>query len=203
MFRAMSLLCRGNIEAAESGLSRSMELDPLSSAIQSFAGKTFTWARQYDAALAQFQRVNRFDPNFALNHERLAQLYALLGRYDEAAEEETNARVLSGEKPQEVVAKMTALRQAAASRGANGYWQTELLLSNEAEQPPEGYSRPFGLAMIYAHLGKNEEALSNLESAYNSRDTQMTELAVEPNFDAVRADPRFTDLERRVGLLRQ
>lgn len=28
----------------------------------------------------------------------------------------------------------------------------------------------------------------------------MTELAVEPQFDTLRADPRFTDLGRRVGV---
>ncbi|MBV9267332.1 MAG: winged helix-turn-helix domain-containing protein [Acidobacteriaceae bacterium] len=178
-----------------------MELDPLSPGIQSFAGKTFLWARHYQEAIAQYQRVNHFGANFAVNHQRLACLYALLGKFEDAVAEETKARVLSGEKAEDVVAGMNRVRQAAAAAGATGYWSAELKLSEEPRQPPEGYSLPYGRAMVYAHLGKTQEALANLERAYRDRETQMTELAVEPNFDALRADSRFIELERRMGLV--
>jgi F0F1-type ATP synthase beta subunit len=45
------------------------------------------------------------------------------------------------------------------------------------------------------------KAFANLEIAYAARDTQMTELGIYPEFDPLRSDPRFTDLERRVGIL--
>lgn len=125
-----------------------MQLDPLSTGVQSFSGRTFVWARRYSDAVAQFQRANQLDPNFALNHERLAQLNALLGKYDEAIREEMNARLLSGEKPQDVVADMSMLRRAVAARGTPGYWETELHLQAGEQQPPEAYSRPFGLALV-------------------------------------------------------
>ena len=78
----------GHHEEAIAEMRRAMDLDPLSPHIQSFAGVTFKWARRYDDSLAQFQKVNQIDPKFPLNHERLAQLYAILGRYDEAITEE-------------------------------------------------------------------------------------------------------------------
>ncbi len=190
----------GRHDEAIAEMRRAMELDPLSRSIQSFAGKTFLWARRYQEALAQYQVANRLDANFALNHERLACLYALLGKFEDAAAEETKARVLSGEEPAAVVAEMNRVRQAVAAHGAHGYWSAELQLSEQPRQPPEGYSLPYGRAMVYAHLGQADEALANLERAYQDRETQMTELAVEPNFDALRVNPRFVELERRIGL---
>ena len=190
----------GRHDEAIAEMRKAMELDPLSRSIQSFGGKTFLWARHYQEAVKQYQAVNRLDPNFALNHQRLACLYALLGKFEDAVAEETKARVLSGAKAEDVVASMSQVRQAVVAAGAMGYWSAELKLSEGPMQPPEGYSLPYGRAMVYAHLGKIDEALANLERAYLDRETQMTELAVEPNFDALRADPRFIDLGRRIGL---
>ena len=50
-------------------------------------------------------------------------------------------------------------------------------------------------------LGEKAEAFERLENALAERDTQITELAIEPQFDALRSDARFADLERRIGLL--
>jgi len=85
-------------------------LDPLSLPIQSFLGRTFIWARKYDEAEAQFRKTNQLNANFAINHERLSHLYASIGKYEEAIEEETRARILSGENPKSAVAKGEQLR---------------------------------------------------------------------------------------------
>jgi tetratricopeptide (TPR) repeat protein len=191
----------GHHEEAIAEIRKAMELDPLSPHIQSFAGVTFKWARRYNDSLAQFQKVNQLDPNFPLNHVRLAQLSALLGRYDEAISEETKARLLAGEEPQSVFAKMNTMKRKLATKGEHGYWEEQLQFARDQHNPPEAYIRPYGLAIIYAHLGEKAKAFENLENALAERDTQITELAIEPQFDALRSDARFTDLERRIGLL--
>ena len=190
----------GHHEEAIAEMRKAMELDPLSPHIQSFAGVTFKWARRYDDSLAQFQKVNQMDPNFPLNHERLAQLYAILGKYEEAITEETKARLLAGEKRQDVLAKMSALQRELTAKGERGYWEEQLQLARDRQSPPEAYFRPYGLAIIYAHLGEKGKAFENLENALAERDTQMTELAIEPQFDVLRSDARFAELERRIGL---
>ena len=191
----------GHHEEAVAEMRKAMELDPLSPRLQSFAGITLKWARRYDDSLAQFQKADQLDPNFPLNHERLAQLYAILGRYEEAVTEETKARLLVGEKPQDVLAKMSTLQRELATNGERGYWKQQLQFAQDRQNPPEAYARPYGLAIIYAHLGENAKAFENLEHALAERDTQITELAIEPQFDPLRSDPRFADLERRIGLL--
>ena len=193
----------GRHQEAIAEMRKAMELDPLSIRIQSFAGRTFTWARRYDEAITQYRKVSQLDPNFTLNHERLAQVCALLERYDDAVEEETKARMLAGEGPERVLASMKMLRQMLSSRGSQGYWEGELRLAQSEQDPPEGYARPYGLAEVYAHLGDKDKAFDNLEIAFTERDTQMDELGVEPHFDPLRSDPRFVDLERRVGILGQ
>jgi len=190
----------GHHEEAMAEMRRAMELDPLSPRIQSFAGVTFKWARRYDDSLAQFQKVNQMEPTFSLNHERLAQLYAILGRYDDAITEETKARFLVGEKPEDVLARMNTLKREFAARGERGYWEEHLQFARDQNNPPEAYVRPYGLAIIYAHLGEKAKAFENLERALAERDTQITELVIEPQFETLRPDARFADLARRIAL---
>ena len=144
----------GHHEEAIAEMRRAMELDPLSPHIQSFAGVTFKWARRYNDSLAQFQKVNQTDPNFPLNHERLAQLYAFLGRYDEAIIEERKARLLAGEKPPDVLAQMDTLKRELATKGERGYWKEQLQFASVPQNPPEAYVRPYGLAIILRPHGR-------------------------------------------------
>ena len=56
------------------------------------------------------------------------------------------------------------------------------------------------LAVLYAALGRREQAFTFLEKGFAARDAQLQFLAVDPAFDSLRDDPRFADLLRRVGL---
>ncbi len=62
------------------------------------------------------------------------------------------------------------------------------------------YVSPFNLGVLYVGLGDKEAAFQSLERAYAEHDLQMVTLKVEPPYDALRSDPRFADLLRRVGL---
>jgi hypothetical protein len=56
------------------------------------------------------------------------------------------------------------------------------------------------LPVLYAALGKREEAFASFEKAYLAHDQQLQYLGIEPAFDSLRSDTRFKDLMRRVGL---
>jgi len=56
------------------------------------------------------------------------------------------------------------------------------------------------VAVIYAGLGEKELVLNWLERAYDEHSTLFLKLKADPKLDLVHADPRFTNLLRRVGL---
>ncbi len=60
---------------------------------------------------------------------------------------------------------------------------------------------PFETALIYIGLGEHEKAFAWLEKAYDERAWQLGFLKVEPIFEPLRPDSRFTDLMRRVNLI--
>ena len=62
------------------------------------------------------------------------------------------------------------------------------------------YVPPTDLAMVYGSLGQKDEAILWLNKAYDDRSTRMIWLKVDPGFDSLRSDPRFTRLLDKVGL---
>jgi TolB-like protein/DNA-binding winged helix-turn-helix (wHTH) protein/Tfp pilus assembly protein PilF len=181
-------------------MQKAVAIDPFSAPVQSFLGRTYIWARQYDKAQAQFRKCAEMFPGFAIDHERLAQLLAFLGKFEDAIAEDTRARLLSGEEEHSVLQKEAALRHAWTSGGSRGYWEQLLEFTQLPVNPPETYNSPFGTAILYAQLGEKSKALDSLERAFDQRSLSMTELAIEPSFDPLRPDPRFQALLHRLTL---
>ncbi len=181
-------------------MQKAVAIDPFSAPVQSFLGRTYIWARQYDKALAQFRKSEEMFPGFAIDHERLAQLLAFLGKFEDAIDEDTKARLLAGEDVSSAEQKRAALRHAWTTGGSHGYWKQVLDFMQLPGNPPEDYNSPFGTAILYAQLGEKTKALDSLEKAFEQRSLSMTEIAIEPAFDPIRTAPRFQTLLRRVGL---
>ena len=57
------------------------------------------------------------------------------------------------------------------------------------------------IAYIYAALDEKDRSFEWLEKAYNERNSSMLWLNQDPRLDNLHADPRFTSLQRRMGLL--
>jgi tetratricopeptide (TPR) repeat protein len=181
-------------------MQKAIALDPLSPPVQAFLIRTYTWARSYDDARAQFAKTMEVAPNMPLLHERAAHLFTYTGDLKKAIVEDAQARLLSGERAEQVIADRDQQMNALRQRGAQGYWQAQLDLSREKFHPPEAFVSPFGLAVIYSRLGSKDLALSALQEAYERRDVQLTEMQVEPAFDVLRDDPRFRTLLTHIGL---
>ena len=64
------------------------------------------------------------------------------------------------------------------------------------------YVSPVELAVLHVGLDDQDKAMSSLEKAYGTQDSQLQYLRVEPHFDSLRSDPRFAGLLQRVGLQR-
>ena len=55
------------------------------------------------------------------------------------------------------------------------------------------------MAGIYTRLGEKEKALEWLEKAYEKRAGALATLNTKPTWDALRGEPRFQDLLKRMN----
>jgi hypothetical protein len=90
-----------------------------------------------------------------------------------------------------------ALRDAFKTGGINAYLRKHIEIL-EAESKHK-YISPYFIASDYALLGDKERVFEWLEKAYADRSSWLVELRVDPVWDVVRSDPRYTDLLRRIG----
>jgi hypothetical protein len=56
------------------------------------------------------------------------------------------------------------------------------------------------IAAVYVALGEKDEAFKWLERGYADHGGGFHAIAVRPEFRALRSDPRFRDIVRRIGL---
>jgi hypothetical protein len=74
------------------------------------------------------------------------------------------------------------------------------ILRELEERSTHRYISPYLIALVQIGLGERDRALASLERGYTSRDQWMMYLRVDPGWDDLRSDPRFKDLQQRVGL---
>lgn len=156
-------------------------------------GIPFYYARRYDEAIAQFRKALQMDPNFYITQFRLGLAYVQKGMYEEAIAE--LQQVLSGSGDRDDVA---ALGHAYAMSGKRD--QAQGMLAELEKRAKQEYVPSYDVAIIHIGLGETDQASEWLEKAYEERSYWLTFLRVDPLLDSLRSDPRFTDLQRRVGL---
>jgi serine/threonine-protein kinase len=171
---------------------RAQELDPLNMYAKSGEGLALYNAHRFDEAIRQLQHVIELQQDFSFAHYFLGASYAMKGMYQEAIAEYQKFSSLEGEKTENQI-------YLGYSFAVSGQREKALAILNKLKTTKE-YVSPAELAILYVGLGDKEGAFQELERAYVAHDLQMQYLKVEPHYDALRSDPRFTDLMRRVGL---
>jgi TolB-like protein/Flp pilus assembly protein TadD len=174
-------------------LERARELDPLSFSVTYTLGKTLYLARRYDQAIVQYQEVVALYPNRFQGHRGLGCVLRQKGMYEEAIAQLQRAVDL-----QPLDSCVSELGNAFGS-GARRNEAIKLAEKLEATAKVR-YVSPVDIARIYAGLGAKELAFDWLHKAYRDHSDHLLKLGVDPSFDSVRSDPRFSDLLRRVGL---
>ena len=74
-------------------------------------------------------------------------------------------------------------------------------LTQLAEASRRGEIASLHMAYIHIGLGERDRAFERIEEGYRERAGLLVFAKVEPIFDPLRADQRFGDLLRRMGLL--
>jgi TolB-like protein/tetratricopeptide (TPR) repeat protein/tRNA A-37 threonylcarbamoyl transferase component Bud32 len=183
------LITMGRLDEAEEQITRARELDPLSPMINTTVGVPSYYARQYDRALARFQRAAEVGPDFWLTHIWLGWTYSEIGRYSEA--------VAEFQREQDPGAlKYGGLGYAYARAGDHG--AAREVLAEALKKTERQYLSSHAIAIIYAALGEKDQAFRWLERALSERDEEMTIIKVDPRLDTLRTDVRFDRLVERV-----
>lgn len=197
-FYALNYLApMGKLDEAEAELRRALELEPHLLIINTNLGSLFYFEGRYDEAIKQYRKTVELDPRFVTTHLRLIEVYMQTGRYDEAlAEHESIVQPRGTENPKYVKQLKEALRQS----GSQGYWRKRLDQAKERMKEKAEFVPAISLAGFAARLGDNEQAFRWLEKAYEEQDEGLTQLKIEPRFESLRADTRYTDLLRRIHL---
>jgi DNA-binding winged helix-turn-helix (wHTH) protein/TolB-like protein len=175
---------------------RARELDPLSRIINTDCGIVYFYARQYDRAVEQFKATLEMEPNFAAARWDLGRTYSQTGDYGSAISEIKAAMESAGRTP----TFLGSLGYAYAVAGRKD--EARMTLNELKSVAKRQYVFPHLIAIVYAGLGDKEEALDWLWRAFEERDNALVALKVEPDFDSLRSEPRFSELLRRVGLER-
>jgi tetratricopeptide (TPR) repeat protein len=174
---------------------RAVELEPGFPVFMTHAAWVLMRARMYDEALVECRRAVELDPNFAVTYYWFGLIWGLMGNHDEAipALETAHARVGST-----FVTLELARAYAVAGRQAD----CERVLAEMHQTFERDYAEPFGFAVVYAALGRADEAFHWLERAAQAR-SGFFALWVngDARLDPLRDDPRMTNLLRRMRLL--
>ncbi|MGC2506994.1 MAG: tetratricopeptide repeat protein [Candidatus Acidiferrales bacterium] len=175
-------------------MKKSQELDPLSLIINVAVGWAFYYSRRYEDAIEQLRRTLDLDPSYPVTYWILGLLLRKTGHYDLAIAEGEKAVKLSGGSPLMRAALARTLGRAGKTSEARQILDELTKLSREK------YVAPYFLAGIHIGLGEDDRALECLEKAYAERSHWLIYLHIDPTMDALRYNPRFQNLLRRVGL---
>jgi tetratricopeptide (TPR) repeat protein len=133
------------------------------------------------------------DPNFALSHRYLGLAYEQKGMYEEAISEFQRSRTLSATRPLD--SGSLGYAYALAGRPA----EARQIVTKASEGWPQAYFPALDIALVYVGLNEKDLAFEWLEKAVEEHSPWLIHLNVDPRFDPIRSDPRFTRLVRRVG----
>jgi TolB-like protein/DNA-binding winged helix-turn-helix (wHTH) protein/Tfp pilus assembly protein PilF len=190
---SLYLMAMGRIQESLLQMNRARDLDPLSISANFSLGWRLYMARQYDQAIEQLRNTLEMDPDFALPRTVLGQAYEHKGAYAQAISELQKAVSISHSSP----AMLGALGHAFATAGNKPEAEKILVQMNKSSKTR--YVSPFYVAMVYAGLQEDDNALAWLEKAYNDRSNAVIFLKVDPAFDGMRSNAGFQALLTRLA----
>jgi serine/threonine protein kinase/Tfp pilus assembly protein PilF len=166
------------------------DLGPLAPRINADTAFMFYYIRDYARAVEELKKSIAMFPEHEGNYWRIALVYLQIGKYREALE--SMARFAG----QQDFDPLLAYAYALSGEKDKAKEILGKILNNLGQQ---WYSH-VRIAMIYTALEDKKQAFSWLERALAESDMALPYLKVNPAFDPLRSDPRFTELLKRIGL---
>ncbi len=180
----------GNYDAALSAFQRAIELSGLDdhkfASLYNSIGNVYSDLKQYDAALAAYQRAIELGPKDAYPHNGIGIVYQFMDEPQKALQAHQKAVELAPDSGTNRSSLVGILRKLGREQEAQA--QIEIarpLMAKESE-----YDR----ACFEAICGNVDEALRLLQIALEKKQVSLEWARRDPDFDAIRDDPRFQAL---------
>ncbi len=180
----------GRLDEALAEIEQAHELDPLSLIIITQLGNALYFKREYDNAIVQYKKAIELDPDFPGAHVGLGWAYEMQGKLDEAIAEFQEVRTLG--------AGLAELGYGYARAGKRT--EAAEILNELLEVSRQGDQVSSSIALVYYGLGDMGKMFEWLDEAYEQRGPGLLLMKVDPLFDGLRSDPRFTALLKKMGL---
>lgn len=201
------LAAMGRSDESVAEAKRALELDPFSVFTMDFSEWAFYLDRRYDLATEQSEKTSELAPEYPWSYYDLGQIYEWTGRSRAAIEEYTKAQEIFGLSQN----RLAELRTTYQQSGEKGYWRKTLEFCQEASKLRRKFATASGfgfcdyvkdlyVALFNVRLGEFDAAFQSLEKAYTKHEAELIYLNVDPQWDAIRSDPRFQSLLLRIGL---
>ncbi len=189
----LSHLCQHDESIAS--IRRARELDPLSAMNRALSSQISFAAGDLPNAIHFAREAIVLDPEFWIGHFQLAQAYVHLQQNDQAMESLNQANRFSAGNSKALSLRGYLLAKTGGTDEAKEILQTLDAVSRERFVPP------YAQALIHLGLGQVDAALDSLDRASAAHDVHLAFLTVDPKWDSLRAEPRFTRMIERFGIV--
>jgi serine/threonine-protein kinase len=159
-----------------------------------FSANTHYFGGNADLAIVEYRRVLESEPNFGLARHFLGRALVAKGQHEEGIAHLRKANEILGQ----VSFSLGDLGYGLAKGGKRE--EAEALRADLVGRRAAGYFPAFPIAVIELGLGNTEAAMDWLEHAADERNLGFYLPASDPNYDAVRAHPRFVAVMKRANL---
>ena len=183
----------GRMDEAFREIKRAETLDPLSLVIINNVAENYITRGDLDSATKECQRMIDLDPSFWPAHQTLSIVLTKQGRYADALVEVQKSAEFSGRGN----ASLALLGHINAKLGRRS--EAEAVIKELEKKYSEKSADGRDLAVAYAGSDK-DQAFAWLEKAFKDHSPFLVFLKLEPMLDDLHRDPRWSDLEHRVGV---
>lgn len=192
--KSILMTALANHPEAVANMELACRLDPASAILRSDLAWTYYCSRQFARALENARKSGEMDPTAFTAHREMNKAYLMLGRYSDALKECDRAMAIIGHS-RRVMAEIAQVK-ARAGQAAEATAILDQLRQPDPSEPEPTYL----MAVAEANLGHKDLAFRMLDRAVRQRLVQAIWMNVDPELDAIRADPRFHALVKQAGL---
>jgi len=151
---------------------------------------------QTGQAVELLKQLSTTEPDFLSPHTYLAVVHLGQGEYPQyLAESRKAATLLHDQARLEIVA---AGEKGLARGGAQGMLGDMLKVQQRLHS--DGKETAYNLARTYALLARKQEALDELQAAYQAHEPELVSMRVDVALTSLHDEPRFRELLSQVGL---